>query len=143
MEVPSLFCRVGALGRAEHYLCLARCKIMGSCLLNTWSKILLFPAVPPAPRLHGAGVCVSTWVVHAPSPCSRIPSSVYCRQVPTAVHWFVFRVAKPDSIWVFSDLSSGSLGLIPEPSALQQELPSKSGSGIHLVCLLPNLCATH
>ena len=139
-----------ALGRAEHCLCLARCKSMGSCLLNIWSKNLLFPTVPAAPWLHGACVCVSTWVVHAPSTCSRIPLSVYCQQVPTAVHWFVFQ---PESIWVFSDLSSGSLGCIPEPSALHQELHSKCSSGIHLEsiscasslvpCLLPSLCASH
>lgn len=72
-----------APARAEHLSCLGRCKSMGSRLLNTWSKSLLFAAVPAAaPQPHGAGMCVNTWVVHASSqapgsPCICLAGS-YC-----------------------------------------------------------------
>lgn len=144
---------VDALGKAEHHLCLARCKNMGSCLLNIWSKNLLFPTVFAASWLDRAGTCGSSWIVHAPSPCSRICLSVHCQQVLTAAHWFGFCMAKLESICVFSDLSSGSLEFIPEPPALHQELHLKCSTGIPvacifcvsplLPCLLPSLCATH
>lgn len=61
-------------------------------------------------------------------------------------------LAKPDYIWVFSDLSSESLGRIPDPSALHQELHSTksytqnvalafiSWTSFLVPYLLPRLC---